>query len=308
MWLALAVLAGPVGAKKDKEHTWVGKKMPVIRVPRESWLNVVTAPKADDWKGHLVYVEFSFVGSPGCQAMAPHLVRWHKTYRRRGLRLLEINNGLFDPIGDVAADVRKRKKMYPVLWDDQGKLCKRFFVKSYPTAWLIGPDRTIVWAGSPAGQAKKIEERIVAGLKKMEEARAEAARKQASAAGETSRRFTWLKGYQAFTRAKGDQKPVLLFRFDPRTRDGQKLLTGALASKEFRKYARAHLHCVIADAPGRSNRREAALFDESANWDRKTALWLVSPDKKDRTKIDVRSGSRVVDGATLVDRIKNARE
>jgi hypothetical protein len=81
--------------------------------------------------------------------MQPHLVRWDKEYRQKGLVVIEVDNGEIDAREDVARHVAELDLSYPVLWDEGQKTCLAYGVHRYSTAYLIGVDGKVLWEGDP---------------------------------------------------------------------------------------------------------------------------------------------------------------
>lgn len=89
--------------------------------------------------------------------MTPHLVKWDKELRRKGLRIIDINNGAIDTKSAVAENVKKKNKKYPTIWDKGQELCTRYGVSGYPAAFLIGVEGKVIWEGWPNPELKKVE-------------------------------------------------------------------------------------------------------------------------------------------------------
>ena len=82
--------------------------------------------------------------------MRPYLVRWHEQYGKRGLTIIEVNQGKQETRQIVRASVLKQKVPYPVLWDKENRNTIRYGVTAWPVAYLIDVDGNVVWEGSPA--------------------------------------------------------------------------------------------------------------------------------------------------------------
>jgi hypothetical protein len=82
--------------------------------------------------------------------MKTHLVRWDDQYRRKGLVIVNVNNGQIDDFDtlrrSIAADARIR---YPVGWDESARACKDYGVRGYAASFLIGTNGKVVWEGFP---------------------------------------------------------------------------------------------------------------------------------------------------------------
>jgi peroxiredoxin len=81
--------------------------------------------------------------------MTPHLVKWQTQFADRGFTVLEIDNGQMDSFDALKSHVVEAGITFPVLHDQGGKVCGRFGVRAYPTAYLIGRDGTVLWEGHP---------------------------------------------------------------------------------------------------------------------------------------------------------------
>lgn len=105
--------------------------------------------------------------------MSPHLVKWDKAYRGRGLTIIDVNNGGIDKRVALEKYVKKQKKPYPTLWDKGGKVCQSYAVRGYPAAFLIGVDGKVIWEGFPVPELASLERRITKELAKVAKASAE---------------------------------------------------------------------------------------------------------------------------------------
>jgi len=122
--------------------------------------------------------------------MTPHLVKWDKTLRKKGLTIIDVNSGRGDTKKDLAAYVKKNKKKYPTLWDRDGAVCKKFGIKGYPAAFLIGADGKVVWEGWPNAELSDLPGLIakeLAKAKKMKEATPAAAKKKKKEKGKKAK-------------------------------------------------------------------------------------------------------------------------
>ncbi|MEE2886306.1 MAG: TlpA disulfide reductase family protein [Planctomycetota bacterium] len=102
--------------------------------------------------------------------MSPHLVKWDKAYRGRGLTIIDVNNGGIDKRAALEKYVKKQKKPYPTLWDKGGKVCQAYAVRGYPAAFLIGVDGKVVWEGFPVPELASLERLITKELAKVAKA------------------------------------------------------------------------------------------------------------------------------------------
>jgi peroxiredoxin len=97
--------------------------------------------------------------------MSAHLVRWHNEFAKKGLVIIDINNGDIDSLAAVKKHVEKKKLPYPVGWDEGEKTCKTYGVQSYPSQYLIGTDGKVVWEGFCLDDNGKVEKKVEAQVK-----------------------------------------------------------------------------------------------------------------------------------------------
>src|SRR5258705_85732 len=98
--------------------------------------------------------------------MKTHLVKWNEAYRRKGLAIVDIDNGNDDTLDKLKAAIEKGGVKYPVAWDEDAKTCTAYGVTGYAASFLIGTDGKVVWEGFPV--AKPIEEREALVKKELE--------------------------------------------------------------------------------------------------------------------------------------------
>jgi len=101
--------------------------------------------------------------------MKPHLVKWDESYRKKGLVIVDIDNGKIDTMDKVKASVEAAGIKYATAWDEGAKTCTTYGVKGYAAAFLIGTDGKVVWEGFPMSQVEKKEELIQKELEKVTE-------------------------------------------------------------------------------------------------------------------------------------------
>ena len=224
--------------------------------------------------------------------------------------MLQIDNGRYDTLDAVRAHARQVGARHAVLWDQQGRTTTRFKVPGYPYAMLVGPDGVVQWAGYPSKDLARLEQGLQGKLAKLprEEARpaAPAEAKPGGPRAPTRKEPEWLSATEAFRRAGGDGRWVLLVKYSANSRTGQKVYLSLLRDEKVLGWLADRCHCVVSDYPAAPNRREAAIWDESDRWDPVPLLWLVSPDRKRHVPVDAEEAGSPVDAPKLLERLKAA--
>jgi FMN phosphatase YigB (HAD superfamily) len=81
------------------------------------------------------------------------------------LVIVDLDNGLIDTRSDVRKHAKKAKYPFPVAYDHEGKIGKKFVIDAYPTAYLFGRDGEVIWHGEPSPEtAEELEKMIVTAL------------------------------------------------------------------------------------------------------------------------------------------------
>ena len=94
------------------------------------------------------------------------MVKWHDTYKDRGLVIIDVDNGQIDTRREVKKHVKQAKYKFPYAWDRDAKVSKLYGVKMYPVGILIGRDGQVIWNGSPSDlEAAELEKKIQDALK-----------------------------------------------------------------------------------------------------------------------------------------------
>lgn len=102
--------------------------------------------------------------------MKPHLVRWHGTYGEKGLVVIDVDNGAYDPeFKDVLADFNAHPLPFPVLWDEKGRMSEQYGAEEEGTPWtvILGLDGATLWKGHPLDKIGEIETVLEAELAKL---------------------------------------------------------------------------------------------------------------------------------------------
>ncbi len=88
--------------------------------------------------------------------MAPHLVRWHEQYAKKGLVIIDVDNGARDSLEKVKGHVEEAKIPHVVLHDVDGQNCKTYGIRGFPSAFLIDVDGKVVWQGFPGAEVEDL--------------------------------------------------------------------------------------------------------------------------------------------------------
>lgn len=78
-----------------------------------------------------------------------HLVRWEEEYGKQGLSIIEVSGGDLATFDESDRAFAKWQFQHPVLWDHGNRNHQNYGIKSWPSAWLMGPDGKVFWQGNP---------------------------------------------------------------------------------------------------------------------------------------------------------------
>lgn len=90
--------------------------------------------------------------------MAVHLVRWHNDLMKKGLVIIDINDGKIDKLGALQKHVKDKGHPYVTAWDEGAKTVKKYGIQSYPSQYLVGVDGTVIWEGFAMENEAKLKE------------------------------------------------------------------------------------------------------------------------------------------------------
>ena len=151
--LAVSVILVPGLSSAEDEQTYcrnyTGERPPELIADPDKWMNNDSGLTLANLRGHVVWLEFSFIACGGCQMMKSQLQGFQRRYGPEGLVVVEVNNGAIDSYEALAEEVEHQQPNYAVLWDEQGRTCDAFGVTKYGTAYLIGVDGRVIWGGNP---------------------------------------------------------------------------------------------------------------------------------------------------------------
>ncbi len=96
--------------------------------------------------------------------MQPHLVRWDRSYRDRGLTVVYVANGAKTTPEALQQAMRSEDAQFPLVLDATTSATNAYGVRAFPTAYVLGRDGTVVWEGIPVYDPGAPERAIQAAL------------------------------------------------------------------------------------------------------------------------------------------------
>jgi thiol-disulfide isomerase/thioredoxin len=126
-------------------------------------LDVVTSTDGDrihlnDLKGRAVLLDFWATWCEPCQVVAPILDRVSRKHRDKGLVVVGVNTS--DQPGLAPIFAKKKGLSYPIVYDADDEVARRYGVSNLPTLVAISADGTIVEMRSGLEDEKGIEELV----------------------------------------------------------------------------------------------------------------------------------------------------
>ena len=99
--------------------------------------------KFNQFKGKIIYLDFWASWCPPCLESMPFMEKLYQQYKAQGFEIIAVN------IDEHKEDASKFLDLHPIsytnLYDPQGKIGKRFKVRSMPTAFLIDQDGNVIY-------------------------------------------------------------------------------------------------------------------------------------------------------------------
>ena len=117
-----------------------------------------------DLRGKVVLIDFWTFGCINCIHTLPHVQKWHKTYKDKGLVVLGIHAPEFDyerKIKNVREAVNKYGLTFPVAIDNGFKLWRAYKNRFWPAMYLIDKGGTVRYMHFGEGRYKETEAAIV---------------------------------------------------------------------------------------------------------------------------------------------------
>lgn len=156
--VALSALFGmAILPRLFSDRKMVGKMAPDFA------LEVVGGPegnriKLDALKGHAVLLDFWATWCEPCQVVAPILDRVSRKHRDKGLVVVGVNTS--DQPGLAPLFAKKKGLSYPIVYDVDDEVARRYGVSNLPTLVAIGADGVIVEVRSGLEDENGIEELV----------------------------------------------------------------------------------------------------------------------------------------------------
>jgi len=126
------------------------------------WLNCAGPIRIRDLRGKIVLLDFWTYCCINCIHVLPDLARLEKKYANQ-LVVIGVHSAKFDAEKDsknIREAILRYNIEHPVVNDANHKIWKAYFVRSWPTFWMIDPEGNLVGYGSGEGLADVIEATI----------------------------------------------------------------------------------------------------------------------------------------------------
>ncbi len=99
----------------------------------------------DSHKGNPVIMRFFLIDCPYCKADTPIFNEFYDKYRDHGLAMVYINNNAADA-EEVEAFVRDLNVKFPVIFNPEGTIARKYNVKIQPLTLVLSPDHKLLGA------------------------------------------------------------------------------------------------------------------------------------------------------------------
>lgn len=81
--------------------------------------------------------------------MQPHLVRWDRSYRDRGLTVVYVANGAKVDPQSLQQAMQSEGAQFPLVLDTSSATTNAYGVRAFPTAYVLDKQGAVVWEGIP---------------------------------------------------------------------------------------------------------------------------------------------------------------
>ncbi len=115
---------------------------------RSHWVNADGVVTLKQLEGKVVWLQFNF--SENCTPLRRHLAKWQDDFEGDGLVIIEIGGGRYEELDTVKRSVEAQEAKHLVLWDEGDRNHRRYGIRSWPAAFLIGRNGRVLWEGTPS--------------------------------------------------------------------------------------------------------------------------------------------------------------
>jgi thiol-disulfide isomerase/thioredoxin len=126
------------------------------------WLN--SSPlKLADLRGQVVLIQFWTFSCINCQRTLPYIVRWHRQYENKGLKVIGVHTpefGFERDANNVKQALQKNKITYPVPLDNAYKTWNAYSNQYWPNLYLADRQGVLRYSHSGEGAYDTTEQTI----------------------------------------------------------------------------------------------------------------------------------------------------
>lgn len=117
-------------------------------------------------KGKVVFLNFWASWCGPCKAEMPHIQKVYEEYKDKDVVILAVNltPSEEDGIEGVNSFLEKNKYTFPVLYDKDGSVAKKYRVRGIPTTYIINKEGIIVSVATTTMNEEMIRQQIELGL------------------------------------------------------------------------------------------------------------------------------------------------
>lgn len=137
VWISVAS-APPLRAQNA---SLIGKTVPSWKFGRSSWINTRRTIRWSKLKGRVTVIEFLRINCSHCETAAPSRRILYRKYRPRGLRMIGFQSPGVSPEENdwakVKSVLRQWKLTYPIAFDDNRTVMKKFGQNTYPAVFVL---------------------------------------------------------------------------------------------------------------------------------------------------------------------------
>ncbi len=81
--------------------------------------------------------------------MQPHLVRWDRSYRDRGLTIVYVADAARLSPQPLLETMRSEGAQFPLVHDTTSSTTRAYGVRAFPTGYVLDKNGAVVWEGIP---------------------------------------------------------------------------------------------------------------------------------------------------------------